>query len=139
MFSKSNKFFVPDYQRKYAWTKNQLDQFWEDFIKTHESCYNEYNDLKPSQGQQPHFLGAIVLTILEDDKYEIIDGQQRLTSTCIFIKTLGEIAYRIKDSQKMYNIIRLTEPFIQSNIPGMEFEAKIELDSTINRFLKNIF
>ncbi|KKY00230.1 hypothetical protein VN21_15295 [Paraclostridium benzoelyticum] len=136
IFSKSNKFFVPDYQRKYAWTKNQLDQFWEDFIKTHESCYNEYNDLKPSQGQQPHFLGAIVLTILEDDKYEIIDGQQRLTSTCIFIKTLGEIAYRIKDSQKMYNIIRLTEPFIQSNIPGMEFEAKIELDSTINRFFE---
>lgn len=136
IFSKSNKFFVPDYQRKYAWTKNQLEQFWDDFLKTHESCYNEYNDLKPEQVQQPHFLGAIVLTILEDDNYEIIDGQQRLTSTCIFMKVLSELASRISDSQNMYNIIRMTEPFIQCNYPGMEFNAKIELDSTIDRFFK---
>lgn len=136
IFSKSNKFFVPDYQRKYAWTKNQLDQFWDDFKKTHESCYNEYNDLKPEQLQQPHFLGAIVLTILEDDNYEIIDGQQRLTSTCIFMKVLSEFENRINDSQNKYNIIRMTEPFIQCNYPGMEFNAKIELDSTIDRFFK---
>lgn len=136
IFNTAKKFLVPDYQRKYAWTKNQLDQLWDDFKKTHESCYDDKMNLKNISEQRPHFLGAIVLTILENENYEIIDGQQRLTTICIFMKVLLEISERITDVNEKYNIMRMAEPFLQSNIPGMPFESKITLDDTIDEFFK---
>ncbi len=136
IFNTGKKFLVPDYQRKYAWTKNQLDQLWEDFKKTHESCYDNNMNLKNISEQRPHFLGAIVLTILENENYEIIDGQQRLTTICIFMKVLLEISERITDANEKYIIMRMAEPFLQSNIPGMPFESKITLDDTIDEFFK---
>lgn len=136
IFNTGKKFLVPDYQRKYAWTKNQLDQLWEDFKKNHESCYDNNMNLKNISEQRPHFLGAIVLTILENENYEIIDGQQRLTTICIFMKVLLEISERITDANEKYIIMRMAEPFLQSNIPGMPFESKITLDDTIDEFFK---
>ena len=136
LFNKGKKFNVPDYQRKYAWTKNQLDQLWDDFKKTHENCYDANMNLKAINEQRPHFLGAIVLTILENENYEIIDGQQRLTTICIFVKAILEVVERIDDKQEQYNIMRMAEPFLQSNIPGMPFDSKITLDDTIDEFFR---
>lgn len=136
IFNTSKKFLVPDYQRKYAWTKNQLDQLWDDFKNTYENCYDDKINLKHINEQRPHFLGAIVLTILENENYEIIDGQQRLTTICIFMKILLEISERITNDQEKYTIMRMTEQFLQSNMPGMPFESKITLDDTINEFFK---
>ena len=57
IFYSTKKFIVPDYQRKYAWTIDQLDQFWDDFIKTYESCYNvvEVVDAKRLEYNGYHF------------------------------------------------------------------------------------
>lgn len=136
LFIKSNRFYVPDYQRKYAWTKNQLDQFWEDLIKTHESCYDNNFNLKSPLNQNPHFLGGIVLTILDNENYEIIDGQQRLTTVIIFIKAMSELADNIKDSIKRETIKCIADPILKSSMPGMPFESKIVLDKSINDFFK---
>lgn len=139
IFYESKKFIVPDYQRKYAWSINQLDQFWDDFIKTYESCYNTTtNVLKSCNSHAPHFFGGVVLTVLGDGKYEIIDGQQRITTTSIFMKCITELAVRISDMNKMVHIMKLTEHFIkQTDNITMDFEAKLELDSTINGFFRD--
>lgn len=138
IFYSTKKFIVPDYQRKYAWTIDQLDQFWDDFIKTYESCYNVNTYvLKSSNSHAPHFFGGVVLTVLGDNIYEIIDGQQRITTTCIFMKVIIEVASRIQDMNKVVHIMKLTEHFIkQTDNITMDFEAKLELDSTINSFFR---
>lgn len=81
-----NLFRVPDYQRGYAWTRQQLDDLW--------------GDIELLDGETQHFTGMIVvehlkkkLNELEMQEYEVlevIDGQQRLTTLVLLLQTLVE-------------------------------------------------
>jgi uncharacterized protein with ParB-like and HNH nuclease domain len=71
---------VPQFQRAYAWTSEpHLRNFVEDL--------RSY----PADNDQRYFLGTILLTrnrVLESSKfggYDVVDGQQRLTTTTIFV------------------------------------------------------
>ena len=67
---------MPNYQRSYAWQKKQLKDFLDDF--SHIENYKKY------------YYGTILLQQKEnlDDTYEIVDGQQRLTTLIIFMNCL---------------------------------------------------
>lgn len=87
-FGKSKVMYtIPAYQRAYSWDEGQLSTFFEDLI-----------DHKGASQQNPYCYGNILLeTVLEGRHYEIIDGQQRLTTVSLFLRSLlNEIAKRIK-------------------------------------------
>lgn len=68
----SKKLVIPEYQRPYVWTKTEIDRLLFQF--------KEHSDRTVEQGSKPNFyLGSVVLH-KEEDKYNIIDGQQRLTT-----------------------------------------------------------
>ncbi|MBI5727437.1 MAG: DUF262 domain-containing protein, partial [Ignavibacteriales bacterium] len=85
-FFNSNRIFeIPGYQRNYAWTKEkQLTDFWDDLRYLDET--------------KKYFFGTILLrkngSITDEsgyvtyEKWDIIDGQQRLITTSILIKVL---------------------------------------------------
>jgi len=86
LLSRQRKYRVPTHQRDYAWTDDQVSQFWEDIRDAMESDRAE------------HFLGAIVFRQIEEDKdYEIIDGQQRLATALILLAVLRDIYYENND------------------------------------------
>ena len=58
----SSTFVIPAYQREYAWTTQEVREFWE--------------DLRGSLGHE-YFLGLVILTEGDKDK-DVVDGQQRL-------------------------------------------------------------
>ncbi len=64
-----DKYEVPRYQRGYAWSDKQVDQFWEDL---------EY---AMSMNKDKHFFG----TIYTDGFDKILDGQQRITTVFLFL------------------------------------------------------
>lgn len=68
---------VPDYQRRYSWKKEQLDALWgdlyESFTNDRQACY---------------FLGSIVVVKNANNVFELIDGQQRLTTLMIMVSVL---------------------------------------------------
>jgi len=70
----NNKIFrIPDYQRGYAWSSKQLNDFW--------------NDLNNLDKNRIHYTGMI--TVEEKNGiYYVIDGQQRLTTIIILLKVL---------------------------------------------------
>lgn len=77
LFDSSQKhFIIPVYQRAYSWDKEQ----WSIFL----------TDLKEQiRGENNYFYGNLLLeTVKKDVQYEIIDGQQRLTTLTIFIRAL---------------------------------------------------
>ena len=83
-------FVVPIYQRAYSWEKEQ----WKALL----------DDLKEQiQGSNTYFLGNILLEIIKEDiEYEIIDGQQRLTTLLIFIRALlSVLSERKKEYKKL--------------------------------------
>lgn len=86
-------FDIPDYQRAYSWNKDNLKQLIDDIMdsiglnKENNNCFEEY---------EPYFIGSIVLCSKEykDDGsglYDVIDGQQRLTSIIILIATIRDL------------------------------------------------
>lgn len=70
---------VPEYQRRYSWKKEQLEALWDDLYESysndHKACY---------------FLGSIVVVKNENNAFELIDGQQRLTTLMIMISVLSK-------------------------------------------------
>lgn len=86
LFDSSQKSFViPVYQRAYSWEKPE----WEALL----------NDLDEQiQGNNNYFFGNLLLeTIKKDIQYEIIDGQQRLTTITIFMRSLLNVLNQRKN------------------------------------------
>lgn len=74
-----DKFSIPTYQRDYAWRRENFEDLWEDL--------QEAIDSKEKQG---HFLGTLVVSPNKNDKnkFDIIDGQQRMTTIFILLSIL---------------------------------------------------
>lgn len=69
---------IPNYQRPYRWSKKNIESFWND-IKKEE---------KPEEFT-PYDFGFIVLHD-NNGKFEIIDGQQRLVTLSLILKSLED-------------------------------------------------
>lgn len=85
IYSRVAQYTVPRYQRDYVWTATNWRELFVDISFT----LSNKNEIEWS-----HFLGTIVLNSARKpnlapgiDEYEIIDGQQRLTT--IFIVSAG--------------------------------------------------
>ncbi len=75
------QYIIPTYQRAYSWEEYQLRQFLRDLIE-HNSC-DEMNF---------YSFGNIMLEQENNTSYNIIDGQQRLTTIYIFLRAILNIA-----------------------------------------------
>lgn len=90
---KSYEFEIPFYQRAYSWRKQDIEKLISDI-----------------NGKEGHYLGNIVVKE-NDDKFIVIDGQQRLTTIYIIFMALGvkekpfELSYEIdsSDGEKLKN------------------------------------
>ncbi|MCI5118639.1 MAG: DUF262 domain-containing protein [Candidatus Electrothrix sp. LOE1_4_5] len=78
------KFYqVPDYQRPYSWDKDNLSDLIDDLTTAYLENYNE-----------TYFCGSLVLVKNEDDqRLDIIDGQQRTTTFTIIACVLRDIYF----------------------------------------------
>src|SRR5687768_1991266 len=78
-------FSIPVYQRAYSWKEKE----WKTFL----------DDLKEQiQGENNYFFGNILLeTIQQDKEFDVIDGQQRLTTLTIFIRSVITVLQLRKD------------------------------------------
>lgn len=64
---------VPIYQRNYAWGSDQIEQLIEDINSTEDD----------------YFLGNLIVNQKDSNVYEVIDGQQRLTTLFLLERYLG--------------------------------------------------
>ncbi len=93
-------FRIPDYQRGYAWKKEQLVDFWEDLLNLHEDRYHYTGLLSLKAVNKKEVQSWSEDNWLNNSGYKtfhIVDGQQRLTTFSIlmheivfFIKNLAE-------------------------------------------------
>ena len=91
----TNSLIIPDYQRNYCWEDKEITALW--------------NSLKeiPNEEKKYH-LGTIILQKLDENKYAVIDGQQRLVTLALILRELnynGSIpllgqTFRSKESDK---------------------------------------
>lgn len=69
----SGDFYIPSYQRGYRWERQQVETLLNDIMEN---------------GDKPYCLQPVVVRKMNDGRYELIDGQQRLTTIYILLKYL---------------------------------------------------
>ncbi len=78
---KSKPFVIPEYQRPYAWTDEQVETLFEDLW--------EFSAISGgTERDGSYFLGSIVSYENKDSEQEIIDGQQRITSLFLLLRAI---------------------------------------------------
>ncbi|MCZ9839072.1 DUF262 domain-containing protein [Brachyspira hyodysenteriae] len=93
-------FYIPNYQRGYKWSKENI-----------KDLLNDINSID-NDNKKDHCLHN--LTIIEKNgKYEVVDGQQRLTTIFLLLKYLGyeeiyNLDYQIREETRnfIYNKLR---------------------------------
>lgn len=84
---------VPDYQRAYSWDTDLTDKSQ----KQVNTFLSDLKDYVNSQSSTPYYFGHFIFEERNTSDYAIIDGQQRLTTTVIFISALYK---RLKEIRK---------------------------------------
>ena len=98
LFAGSN-FVIPDYQRDYSWTEEEVRYLWADIVTNATKSFDQSGILVSNP--TPHFLGAIVLQTLPsapNQTHEVIDGQQRLVTLSALFSVLCEFAAQLTQS-----------------------------------------
>jgi hypothetical protein len=60
---------IPQFQREYAWTSDEYEEFWDDISR--------------ALTDDSYFLGLIILTGLGSGRKQVVDGQQRLLTVTL--------------------------------------------------------
>ena len=67
------KYEIPKFQRDYTWETEHWDDLWQDIQQL------------LSEEETEHYMGYLVLQTSDNKNYQIIDGQQRLTTLSIIV------------------------------------------------------
>jgi len=110
IFCSDYDFRIPDYQRPYAWEREQATQLLEDLLEALDRG-----------GDEPYFLGSIVLVKHKGvSDAEVIDGQQRLTTLTILLAVLRDLT---GDDELRQNLEGLIAE------PGNKMAMTLDVDS----------
>jgi len=80
-----NKIIVPTYQRAYSWDTPKKDRYGKTQTDVFISDLEEYNQ---SNTKSPYYFGHFLFEEKENNIYNVIDGQQRLTTIIIYLSAV---------------------------------------------------
>jgi len=101
----SLKFFIPAYQRGFRWSPIQVTQLLEDI--------REFNKRRNPQPDEFYCLQPLVIKVREGGDYEVVDGQQRLTTLLLILRHFNERLAE-KYRQKLFELEYETRPSLYS-------------------------
>lgn len=96
----NKNFFIPDYQRGYRWGTRQIEQFIDDLTNFFEKGKGEFYCLQPvvvkAMSEEEVKLNGLISENDNNCWYEVIDGQQRITTIRIILAMFSKIKRRFK-------------------------------------------
>jgi hypothetical protein len=123
---------IPRFQRDYSWSNDEWEDLWMDILTTLEG-----------DGEPAHYMGYLVLQSADDRTFDVIDGQQRLTTISIIVlaalKNLQRLIEAKQDAEA--NQRRLTQ--IQQTYVGyldpvtLIARPKLTLNRNNNTYFQN--
>lgn len=88
--SKTGKYKIPIYQRNYAWKEPQIRQLIRDI---YDYCGEKNKEKK-------YYIGTLVVRPDKENTFEVIDGQQRLTTLSMLVAYLKKVSNNTQESEK---------------------------------------
>ena len=87
LFDNENKcnYIIPIYQRNYAWGDDEISSLLQDIKNACE---------KSKEQDKNYYIGSLVVYRRDNGDFEVIDGQQRLTTLTLIMHHLGKLSFR---------------------------------------------
>lgn len=126
MLTRNYVFYVPDYQRRYSWERDQWKDLWEDIYSM--------------QSDDTHYLGNIVLVSGQFmppalPRLEIVDGQQRLVCVSVLLIALRDY---FKDKGEENRVKTIDEMLKNFDLDGNFKSDKLELGALDEENYRNL-
>lgn len=89
----SGYYKIPRFQRPYSWTRENIQEFWDDVVRDNPDDY---------------FIGSMVVFKAGSQRFGVVDGQQRLTTIMILLAVIRNALaeHKLKDlAQGIQNLI----------------------------------
>lgn len=124
---------IPRFQRDYSWTPEEWEDLWADILA-----------MLQDGGEPAHYMGYLVLQSADDKRFDVIDGQQRLTTLSILVLAILKNLQRLvskNESEAEANQRRLEQ--IQQTYVGyldpvtLVSRPKLELNRNNNHYYQN--
>lgn len=115
---------IPDYQRSYSWTLDEVEELWNDLRKAIDRGLNEY------------FLGSVVTTKSgNSERMLVIDGQQRLATISILLTAMRDIL-RERSDERADDIER---DFLgRKDLKTRQLKHRLTLNADDNQFFADL-
>ncbi len=126
-FGNAKSFYsIPDYQRPYSWGDEQVFKLWDDIIE----AYNNQNS--------NYFLGTIVTTNGKDNRYDIIDGQQRITTLTILFAVIRSFVTESESNYRsVYNAVSTLISNLIDNQNRVRFYTHNQQQTNFEQLINN--
>lgn len=107
-------YIIPIYQRAFTWGSEEIEQL--------------IDDIADFEGEN-YYLGSLIVSKREDGKFEVVDGQQRLTALYILLSLLGQElnddALSFECREKSTNTLKHLNNNQYTNSDNIELEQSI--------------
>lgn len=135
---KKSDFLIPDYQRPYAWEEGQCQTLWDDIFSFAfpDNNYENFNK------DEEYFLGSIVTFENENNKKEVIDGQQRLTTLMLLLRAFYSKFGNMQDNnskntrERIAQCLWKTNEFGEADLNRLKIDSEVATDNDKDEFLE---
>ena len=118
---------IPSYQRNFVWDGDLRDSFLENLVEAH------------NEGAE-YFIGSMVFRQLPDGAYEVVDGQQRITTMYILFSSALKVATELEGKYQDHFLKlrgKLGSSILKNNEP-VETPLLRHADKTINKAYESL-
>lgn len=126
--NKRADFLIPDYQRPYAWDISECQTLWDDIFLF---AFSDEDFSKFDPEGDEYFLGPIVTFKNSDNKLEIIDGQQRLTTLMLLLRAFYSRFGNMKDDNSKKTAEDISKCIWKTDEFGTPDTNKLKIDSEV--------
>lgn len=132
----TNQFVIPFFQRSYVWKVENWNELWENIT-------DEFREIQNGNNNSEHFIGTVIIKQKESQRvgaleYDLIDGQQRLTTVCLLLRAFYDVTDDINLKNWIRTLLVFTDSYGQENMRiihskvDREYFQKIILDTGSN-------
>lgn len=124
-------YVIPDYQREYIWEQKEVNEFiqdiYEEFSEQNQNSYSEY------------FIGSIIVCSRGENLYEVIDGQQRMTTAYLVLCAIRDYLLKINSNERIEALKNKIASLYTDDLGNDQFRHRVELQYEESRgILENI-
>jgi uncharacterized protein with ParB-like and HNH nuclease domain len=107
---------IPSYQRLYSWEQEHQEELLNNFLLCYKKSYNT---------DEGYFLGSLIIKTdqHEQNTYDVIDGQQRLTTISLLLKVISDVLLNNGDT---FHPGKIIESYIKAQISENKYKNKLK-------------